>query len=137
VFVRITSRVMLKGCITMRKSERASTEAAGQRRGEQTGNRGEYRIQTEHIITPSFLSLSRAPWRKSRDTSSFSSNHWMTNGSNHLWGIRITKEITFCSVCRRACVRVCVCACVGVCVCVCLSVCAWGLLTQGTQALCS
>ena len=35
-------------------------------------------------ITPSFLSLSRAPWRKSLDTSSFSSNHMMTNGSNQL-----------------------------------------------------
>ncbi len=35
-------------------------------------------------LTPSFLSRSRAPCKKSRDTSSFSSNHWMTNGSNHL-----------------------------------------------------
>lgn len=35
-------------------------------------------------VTPSFLSLSRAPCRKSLDTSSFSSNHMMTNGSNQL-----------------------------------------------------
>lgn len=36
------------------------------------------------VLTPSFLSLSRAPCRKSLDTSSFSSNHMMTNGSNQL-----------------------------------------------------
>jgi hypothetical protein len=36
------------------------------------------------LLTPSFLSRSRAPCRKSRDTSSFSSSHWMTKGSNHL-----------------------------------------------------
>ena len=35
-------------------------------------------------FTPSFLSLSRAPCRKSLDTSSFSSNHMTTNGSNQL-----------------------------------------------------
>lgn len=35
-------------------------------------------------LTPSFLSRSSAPCRKSRDTSSFSSNHWITKGSNHL-----------------------------------------------------
>lgn len=36
------------------------------------------------VLTPSFLSLSRAPFRKSMATSSFSSSHWMTKGSNHL-----------------------------------------------------
>lgn len=36
------------------------------------------------VHTPSFLSLSSAPCRKSRDTSSFSSSHWMTKGSNQL-----------------------------------------------------
>lgn len=35
-------------------------------------------------LTPSFLSLSKAPCRKSLDTSSFSSNHMTTNGSNQL-----------------------------------------------------
>lgn len=35
-------------------------------------------------LTPSFLSRSSAPLRKSMATSSFSSSHWMTNGSNHL-----------------------------------------------------
>lgn len=36
------------------------------------------------VVTPSFLSLSRAPCRKSLDTSSFSSNHMITKGSNQL-----------------------------------------------------
>lgn len=36
------------------------------------------------MLTPSFLSLSSAPWRNSIETSSFSSSHCMTNGSNHL-----------------------------------------------------
>lgn len=36
------------------------------------------------VLTPSFLSLSSAPCRKSRDTSSFSSSHWITKGSNQL-----------------------------------------------------
>lgn len=35
-------------------------------------------------LTPSFLSLPNAPWRNSMDTSSFSSSHCMTKGSNHL-----------------------------------------------------
>lgn len=35
-------------------------------------------------LTPSFLSLPSAPWRNSMDTSSFSSSHCMTKGSNHL-----------------------------------------------------
>lgn len=35
-------------------------------------------------LTPSFLSRSSAPCRKSRDTSSFSSSHWITKGSNQL-----------------------------------------------------
>lgn len=39
---------------------------------------------TMTVVTPSFLSLSRAPCRKSLETSSFSSNHMMTNGSNQL-----------------------------------------------------
>lgn len=39
---------------------------------------------SKFIVTPSFLSLSRAPCRKSLDTSSFSSNHMITNGSNQL-----------------------------------------------------
>lgn len=42
------------------------------------------RATTQCLLTPSFLSRSSAPCRKSRDTSSFSSNHWMTKGSNHL-----------------------------------------------------
>lgn len=36
------------------------------------------------VHTPSFLSRSSAPCRKSRDTSSFSSSHWITKGSNQL-----------------------------------------------------
>lgn len=41
-------------------------------------------------LTPSFLSLSRAPLRKSMATSSFSSSHWITKGSNHLPRDRFT-----------------------------------------------
>lgn len=41
-------------------------------------------LQSVSFLTPSFLSRSKAPCRKSRDTSSFSSSHWMTKGSNHL-----------------------------------------------------
>ncbi len=43
-------------------------------------------------LTPSFLSLSRAPLRKSIATSSFSSNHWITNGSNHLQREKTTQQ---------------------------------------------
>lgn len=41
--------------------------------------------------TPSFLSLSRAPCRKSKETSSFSSSHCITNCSNHLQGSEDSK----------------------------------------------
>ena len=37
-------------------------------------------------LTPSFLSLSRAPCMNSTDTSSFSANHCSTNCTNHLHG---------------------------------------------------
>lgn len=39
---------------------------------------------TVTALTPSFLSLPSAPWRNSIDTSSFSSSHCITKGSNHL-----------------------------------------------------
>lgn len=39
---------------------------------------------TEKHLTPSFLSLSRAPCMNSMDTSSFSSSHCSTNCWNHL-----------------------------------------------------
>lgn len=48
-------------------------------------------------LTPSFLSLSKAPCKKSRETSSFSSSHWMTNGSNHLQNPNILTHI--CATC--------------------------------------
>lgn len=44
-------------------------------------------------LTPSFLSLPSAPWRNSMDTSSFSSSHCMTKGSNHLE--KKNKHVTF------------------------------------------
>lgn len=40
--------------------------------------------RTEKHLTPSFLSLSRAPCMNSMDTSSFSSSHCSTNCWNHL-----------------------------------------------------
>lgn len=43
------------------------------------------------LHTPSFLSLSRAPCRKSKETSSFSSSHCITNCSNHLQGRKDSK----------------------------------------------
>lgn len=42
------------------------------------------RIPALSGLTPSFLSLPSAPWRNSMDTSSFSSSHCITKGSNHL-----------------------------------------------------
>lgn len=59
----------------------------------------------EHkAVTPSFLSLSRAPCRKSLETSSFSSNHMMTNGSNQLENKRNKKSqpepVAHCVECR-------------------------------------
>lgn len=57
--------------------------------------------------TPSFLSLSRAPCRKSRETSSFSSSHWITKGSNHLHMNRsLDLNVTFM---RSVCVCACMC----------------------------
>lgn len=44
------------------------------------------------LHTPSFLSLSSAPCRKSKETSSFSSSHCITNCSNHLQGSKDSKS---------------------------------------------
>lgn len=46
------------------------------------------------LHTPSFLSLSRAPCRNSRDTSSFSSSHCITNCSNHLQEGQERQQVT-------------------------------------------
>lgn len=54
-------------------------------------------------LTPSFLSLPSAPWRNSMDTSSFSSSHCMTKGSNHL-GKKINMSPPRTSVVMNSCI---------------------------------
>lgn len=68
----------LQCCCLVLGTERCSTKSSTQ----------------SDLHTPSFLSLSRAPCKNSKETSSFSSSHCITNCSNHLQEGQERQQVT-------------------------------------------